>query len=117
MRILLIFSLICTPLIANEPSPLAEDEIKRLEDWIQITEEQLELQKKLKKLMIEFRLQKDQFTSGNENKSFIANMIKTAKEIFILIRQAHIEHLFPSDYLKELALFKSIGEKKQPKPS
>ncbi len=61
MRILLIFSLICTSLIANEPSPLAEDEIKRLEDWIQTTEEQLELQKKLKKLMIEFRLQKAQF--------------------------------------------------------
>lgn len=96
---------------------MAEGELKRLEDWIHTTEKHVELQKKLKKLMIEFRAQKDQFIAGNENKAFVAQMIKTAKEIFLLVKEAHIEHLFPSDYLKELALFKSIGEKKQPKNS
>lgn len=91
-----------------------EDEIVLIEDLLRSTEKQLEIQKKLKILMIEFKKQKDLFIKGLQSKKHASLMVVTASKIMDLISSGHLQHLFSSEYLEELALFTSIANKHRP---
>ncbi|MBS0626937.1 MAG: hypothetical protein JSS09_01860, partial [Verrucomicrobia bacterium] len=57
------------PLISLEETRplLGEDEVKTLEKLIEVNEQRLEVQKKLKEKMVLFKKQKEEFISGNES--------------------------------------------------
>lgn len=94
-----------------------KDEIKILEQLIQTTEKQLEMQKRLKTLMVEFKNQQEQFVQGDQTKAHASQMVRTARQIYELIAINHIDYLFPKSYLEELAFFSSIaGKNKISKP-
>lgn len=93
------------------------DEIRTLDTLIASTTKQLETQKQLKKLMLQFREQQEAFVQGEESKTLAGQMVRTARQIHELITANHIEHLFPKDYLDELNFFSSIaGKNKISKP-
>lgn len=116
MKRLLALALISflAPLSAEEPSAVHEHDIAAVEHLIQITTLQLEKQKELKALMLEFREQQDQFFQGDQSKAHASKMVITAHKILEMIKQSRIHHLFSSDYLEELALFSSIANKSAP---
>lgn len=111
--ILALMSLLA-PLAAGEPSSTQEDEVAAVEHLIQITSIQLEKQKELKALMLEFREQQDTFFQGDQSKAHASKMVGTAHKILEMIKQSRIQHLFSSEYLEELALFSSIASKTAP---
>lgn len=88
-----------------------EDEIKAIDQLIQTTAEQLEVQKHIRELMLQFQKLKEEFVQGKQTKSHTAQMVKTARQIYELITANHLEHLFTKDYLDELAFFSSIAGK------
>ena len=88
-----------------------EDEIKTVEQLIETTGRQLEGQKHLRELMLQFKKQKEEFVQGNQTKSHAGRMVRTARQIYEMIAANHLEHLFAKDYLDELTFFSSIAGK------
>lgn len=89
-----------------------EDEIKIVDHLIALTKEQLKNQERLKSLMVQFQQCKEEFTQGNQTKPHTAKLIRLGREIYELITQEHVTHLFAKDYLDELQFFSSIAGKK-----
>jgi hypothetical protein len=92
--------------------PLSEDdEVKVIDHLIAATARQLEMQKQMKVLMMQFKKQREEFVQGNQTKPHAARMVRTARQIYELITSQHLEHLFAKDYLDELTFFSSIAGK------
>lgn len=92
--------------------PLSEDdEVKVIEQLIAATSRQLEMQKQMKELMLQFKKQREEFVQGNQTKSHASKMVRTARQIYEMIASNHLEHLFAKDYLDELTFFSSIAGK------
>lgn len=116
-RVLFFFSL---PLVLSlHAAPLQEDplllprenEMGALEHLIQSTERKLETQKQLKALMQTLRAQEDRFFQGDQSKQHAGKLVHSARQVLEIIKENHLEHLFTSAYLQELALFSSIAGK------
>ncbi len=88
-----------------------QDEVKIIDRMIAATESQLETQKRLKEMMLQFNQQMDEFIKGNQTKAHTGRMVRTARQIYVTITESHLEHLFAKDYLDELTFFSSIAGK------
>lgn len=110
----LLFSNNCFTSIPDEITLSKEDELVIIDGLINRTHKQLEMQKSLKDLMIQYKVQKEIFTQGNHSKPHAFEMVKTARKILDTLDVEKMKHLFPSDYLEELALFSSIANKNRP---
>jgi predicted nucleic-acid-binding protein len=88
-----------------------EDELQVIEQLIRATTQQLEAQKQIKELMLQFGRQKEDFIQGNQTKSHAGRMVRTARQINEMLAANHLEHLFAKDYLDELTFFSSIAGK------
>jgi hypothetical protein len=88
-----------------------ENELKIIEQLISATAAQLETQKQLKELMLQFQKQQEEFIQGNQTKAHTARMVRTARQIYETLLAHHLEHLFAKDYLDELTFFSSIAGK------
>lgn len=93
----------------------SDNEIAVMDRLITATSQQLEEQKALETLMRLFRVQKQQFIEGNETKQQAGLIVKTARQILEKIEELHLQHLFSSEYMEELALFSSIAGKTAPR--
>lgn len=91
-----------------------EDELIAVERVIKMTEKQLEAQCKLKILIAEYRKNRDLFVKEEHSKLHARYMIRAAKEIQQIIRTYHLEHLFSSDFIEELAVLNQVGKKEVP---
>lgn len=92
--------------------PLDEqDEVKIIDQLVIATTTQLETQKQLKELMLQFQKQQKEFIEGNQTKVHTGRMVHTARQIYEMIGANHLEHLFAKDYLDELTFFSSIAGK------
>ena len=90
-----------------------EDEVIVIERVIHLLEKQQKDQKKLKDLIVELRHNQDLFMQGEPTKIHAKLMLKAASESLQIIKKYHLEHLFSSEFLEELAILSSVG--KEPK--
>ena len=90
---------------------LDEDEIAAMDHLLDNTSHQLEVQKQMRQLMLDFRRQKDEFAKGNQTKSHAAQMVRSARQIYESITAHHLQYLFSQEYLEELLFFSSIAGK------
>lgn len=88
-----------------------EDELVVLDRMISLTEKQQLAQIRLKKILIDLRHNEKQFLKGDHCKLYAHYMIRGAKEALSIIREHHLEHLFSSDFLEEMAIYTKIGTK------
>jgi hypothetical protein len=100
-----------SPLIETSLPLGEEDEVKVIDQLISATAHQLEKQKQMKELMLQFKRQREEFIQGNQTKSHAGKMVRTARQIYEMISSNHLEHLFAKDYLDELTFFSSIAGK------
>ncbi|HSX12754.1 MAG TPA: hypothetical protein VLF61_04610 [Rhabdochlamydiaceae bacterium] len=113
----LLISNICFAAVPQEQAlanPAMADELTILDGLISRTQKQLATQMQLKDLMIQFKVQKQLFTKGNQSKKHAFDMVKTASKILDILSNEQLKHLFSTDYLEELALFSSIANKATP---
>ncbi len=100
-----------SPLIDSAHSVKEDEEFKVVDQMINATSKQLETQKQMKELMLQLKLQREEFIQGNQTRSHTAKMVRTARQICELISSNHLEHLFAKDYMDELTFFSSIAGK------
>lgn len=100
-----------SPLVESSHSMRDDDEVKVVEQLITATSSELEAQKHIKELMLQFKKEREEFVQGNQTKAHAAKMLRTARQIYEMITAHHLEHLFAKDYLDELTFFSSIAGK------
>jgi hypothetical protein len=100
-----------SPLIETALPLTENDEIKVIDHLIIVTARQLEMQKQMKEIMLQFKKQREEFIQGNQTKAHAGKMVRTARQIYEMIISNHLEHLFAKDYLDELTFFSSIAGK------
>jgi hypothetical protein len=88
-----------------------EDEIKIIDQLITATTAQLQKEKQLKELMLQFKKERETFVQGTQTRAHAGRMVRTARQIYELITANHLDHLFAEDYLDELTFFSSIAGK------
>lgn len=88
-----------------------EDEIAAIDNILENTLHQLEMQKQMKGLMVEFLRQKKEFAEGNQTKAHAGRMVRMARQIYESITAHHLEYLFSQEYVDELLFFSSIAGK------
>lgn len=105
-----------SPLFALDDDAIKpeEGEVARIDHLIEATEKKLQKQKELKELMLAFHEQEERFFLGDQTKTHAAKMVYSARQILDIIKTSHLEHLFSSEYMEELALFSSIAGKTTP---
>jgi hypothetical protein len=98
-------------LLQASVSSVEEDEIKVVDRLIASTAAQLDMEKQLRELMLQFQKQQEAFIQGNQTKALAGRMVRTARQIYETITANHLEHLFAKNYLDELTFFSSIAGK------
>ncbi len=91
------------------------DEITAISHLMESTAHQLEVQKQMRQLMVDFQKQKEEFIRGNQTKAHAAEMVRTARQIYETIIAHHLQYLFSKEYLDELLFFSSIAGKNKMK--
>src|SRR5580704_14525488 len=71
-----------------------KNEISAMEYLMENTTQQLEIQKQLKQLMLDFQTQKEVFIQGKQTKTHAALMVRTARQIYETIQTHHLQYLF-----------------------
>jgi hypothetical protein len=106
-----VFALLLLPISVAYPK---EDEVAVMEYLIEATEKNLLMQKVLKEKILLFSEQKERFMLGEQSKQYASQMVRTAFEIYEIVKEHRLQYLFTSQYLEELALFSSIARKSYP---
>jgi predicted ABC-type ATPase len=92
-----------------------EDEVAAMNHLLENTSHQMEVQRQMRQLMLDFRRQKEEFVQGNQTKSHAAQMVRTARQIYESVTAHHLQYLFSQEYLEELLFFSSIAGKNRVK--
>jgi hypothetical protein len=94
------------------------EELKILDDLIATSERQINLQRELRTLIVEFHNEQDLFYQGSDDsqktKELASKMVSTAAIILKTSEENHYLHLFPPFFVEELKLLANISKKKSP---
>lgn len=105
-----IFLLLTLPLLLFGFSKENEEE-QILDELIASTKRQLSQQEELRRLVLEFHAQQDQFHKGPQTKELASQMVETAAQILKMAEEGHYLHLLPPFFVEELKLFSEIAKK------
>lgn len=108
MKFLLSFLLFSFPLIGAIGQ---QDEIDLLRELIDTTKNNLDLQQELLRRVIEFKQARAAFSAEPTSTALAAKLVKSAMTLQKNLENSHLEHLFSSDLLTELAFFNQVGMK------
>lgn len=92
------------------------DEQTALTELIATTERQLEIQKRLKILIVNFDAQQEQFYQGEQTKELASEMVDTASKILKIAEENQLLHLLPPFFVEELKMFAGIAKKSSFQP-
>ena len=87
-----------------------EDEVVAVERMLNILSSQEEALLRIKDLIIDLRKNKEYFLKGDLSKLHARYILEGAAEILSLVRAYHLEHLFSSDFMEDLAVYSQIGK-------
>ena len=90
------------------------DEVKAIDCLIEATVDRLSSEKKLRELMVQFKVQREQFLAGEQTKAHTALMVRTARQILKVVKERQLSYLFSLEYLEELVVFSSVASTPRP---
>ncbi len=85
-----------------------QNEVLVMQGLVETTQKNLTSQKKLLKLLIEFKEAKEAFVKDDDNGKLATGLVKKATLLQQQIENAHLSHLFSSDFLSELQFYKGV---------
>lgn len=101
--------------LQEEPKILFDmDQIKVIDSLIEIEENKLCAQKKLKELMMDLKNQEEVFLKNPNDKKQAYQLVSIARSALEIIKEMKIEHLFSETFLEDLQFYSSIAGKLKP---
>lgn len=101
----------------NDPLQITGNEITKLDALIEVTQQNLENQKKLRKLVSEYQQIQAQYLLNADDKEVLYRAVKSAHRLLENIKENHLTQAFDSQFISELSFFSQIATKRGiPKP-
>lgn len=95
----------------TEPALVVANEMKRLNNLISITEKNLENQKKLKQLFLDYQQQQVNYLQNSQDKEVTLQMVKTAYLLLEGIKANHLIQTFDTEFISQLTFFSQFVAK------
>lgn len=96
----------------TEPAVVAAKESQRLNLLIEITEKNLNNQKALKKLFMDYQQQQINYLKNPEDKEVTLQMVKSAYQLLEGIKAAHLTQSFDAEFISQLTFFSQFATKR-----
>lgn len=91
------------------PTPM--DGVEVLEQSIERTQKILDVQQKLKVMLVNLKELKKRFVKEETTKEEAWKMVKISSQALRLIESEHLEHLFTVEFIEELKVLSSYAKK------
>lgn len=86
-------------------------EIEVVEGLIKLSERNVETQKTLRTLIIDYQVANINYIQNPDDKDVLLKTAKLALRTSQIIQENHLEHLFTQEFMSELNLFAQIAKK------
>lgn len=96
----------------TEPADLIPNELARLDNLINTTQQNLQNQESLRKLIVAYQNIQNQYLQNTEDKESLFHMVKAAHKVLENIKQNHLTQIFDPKFISELTLFSQIANKR-----
>lgn len=96
----------------TEPALVVAKEFQRLNNLINITEKNLENQKALKQLFIDYQQQQIHYLDNSQDKEVTLQMVKSAYRLLEGIKTNHLIQTFDTEFISQLTFFSQFAIKK-----
>ncbi len=96
----------------TEPALVVANELKRLDHLIVVTEQNLENQKKLKTLFLDYQQQQVNYLQDTQNKEVTLQMVKSAYVLLENIKAFHLIQAFDTEFVSQLTFFSQFATKR-----
>jgi hypothetical protein len=96
----------------TEPALVAAKELQRLNNLISITEKNLENQKALKELFLEYQKQQVNYLQNSDDKEATLRMVKSAHRLLESIKANHLLETFDTEFISQLTFFSQFATKR-----
>ncbi len=87
-----------------------QDDLGLLDELIAMTQNNLEAQQQLHKLMESYQKTREAFVADSSSQKLAQMLVKEATQILQTIEKTHLSHLFSSDLMTEVRFFSKVGD-------
>ena len=106
-----IFSFLFCCLALSWPLLAHQDDLALLGELIEVTQSNLEEQKKLLSLMECYQTTRDAFVEDFTSQKLAALLVREASQILNNVEKHHLAHLFSTEFMTEIRFFTEVREK------
>ncbi len=96
----------------TEPALVAAKELQRLNNLIAVTEQNLENQKTLRQLFLDYQQQQINYLQNSQNKEITLQMVKSAHRLLEGIKANYLIQTFDTEFISQLTFFSQFAVKK-----
>ena len=119
-KIFILFLFIAAPLLAEQKNSLPQevkveetaDDLQKLDLLITITQENIEKQKKLRQLLINYREVEQSCIQNSNDPKLLLQLVSSAKKLHDGIDECYLHDYFRHEFLEELKKLTKLAEKK-----
>lgn len=96
----------------TEPALVAAKELERLDRLIVITEQNLENQKALRQLFVDYQQKQMNYLQNTQDKEITLQMVKSAHRLLESIKANHLIQTFDTEFISQLTFFSQFATKR-----
>lgn len=102
---------------AKSQEAVVAGEIGMLDNLIEVTKLNLEIQKKLRDQIVEYQQLLALYLKNENDKELLFKLVRVATSVSNSVKENHLTQIFDQEFLSELNVFAQIGNKRGiPKP-
>lgn len=96
----------------TEPALIAAQELQRLNNLMTITQQNLENQKKLQQLFMDYQQQQITYLQNSQDKELTLQMVRSAHRLLESIKANHLVQIFDTEFISQLTFFAQFAVKR-----
>ncbi len=96
----------------SKKEKMVANELSILDNLIEVSEQNVETQKKLRDLIKKYQQLQSQYLQDEQNKEVLYKLVRVAYQASEIIKENHLSQVFDPDFLSELNLLAQIGQKR-----
>lgn len=101
-----------TNLKETEPALVVAKELQHLNQLIAITEQNLENQKALRQLFVDYQQQQVNYLQNSQDKEITLQMVKSAHRLLESVKANHLVQTFDTEFISQLTFFSQFATKR-----
>lgn len=96
----------------TEPALIVMHELKRLDNLISITEQNLSNQHSIRELLLNYQQMQLKYLDNAQDKQVTLQMVRAAHALLEGIKNSHLTHVFDTEFMSQLNFFSQFATKR-----